>query len=277
MAHHNLSDASSGASPATCPQELIDLILGMTDSADKETLKSCALVARSFRPTSQKLSFSDLTILPPGRDSISALQRLADVLKASPHLAQHVRTLRLVQPGFYEPGVWMKSDILPIILSVFTNLESLNVQIYNWDYLHSNCEQAIHTLITRSLLSSIELKEPRMRTNARLLSLLQCLPTSLKSASFLNVFADHWSYYNDLNSAELHKLRLTSLQLTSYAPMLFYWAIRAVDPECVRHLHTMFDEDTIDVVQQLLDGTVYVETYHLSFQSTFCACFRRFS
>jgi hypothetical protein len=97
MAHH-----LSGASRATCPQELIDLILGKTDSADEETLKLCALVARSFRSTSQKLIFSDLTILPSGRDSIPALQRLADVLSESPHLALHVRTLHLVQPRLYK-------------------------------------------------------------------------------------------------------------------------------------------------------------------------------
>ncbi|KAJ7470892.1 hypothetical protein FB451DRAFT_1368087 [Mycena latifolia] len=263
MAHHNLS----GAFRATCPQELIELILGKTDSADKETLKSCALVARLFRPMSQKLIFSDLTILPLGSDSIPVLQRLADVLSASPHLALHICTLHLVQPGFYKPCVWMQSDILPVILSVFTNLESLNIRIYNWDYFHSNCEQAICALITQSSLSSIRLKEARLQTNARLLSLLRCLPASLESASFLNVFAD-WSDSNSA-SAELHKLRLASLHLDSFAPTLFHWAIHAVDPKGLRHLHTMVKENTINAVQQLLDGAVYVETYHLSFGSIF--------
>ncbi|KAJ7629303.1 hypothetical protein B0H17DRAFT_1150655 [Mycena rosella] len=264
MAHHTLS----GACRTTCPQELIDLILGKTDSADKQTLKSCALVARSFRPTSQKLIFSDLTILPSGCDNIPALQRLADVLSASPHLAQHVRTLHLVQPGLYESCEWMKSGILPTILSVFTNLESLNIRIYNWDDLPSHCEQAIYALITRSSLSSIELKEARLQTNATLLSLLRCLPASLESASFLNVFA---GYRGDPNSAsaEFHQLRLASLHLNSTSPTLFHWAIRAVDPKCLRHLHTMVEENTITVIQQLLDVAVYVETYHLSFWSIF--------
>ncbi|KAJ7483804.1 hypothetical protein B0H11DRAFT_2231950 [Mycena galericulata] len=266
MALRNLSGVFRG----TCPQDLIELILGKTDSADKETLKSCALVARSFRPTSQKLVFSDLTILPPERDSIPALQRLADVLSASPHLALHVRTLHLVQPGLYKPCVWMQSDIVPALLSAFTKLESLNVRIYNWDYLHSNCEQAIYALITRSLLSSIGLKEARLQTTARLLSFLRSLPSSLESASFLNVFADDW-YGDDLDSAssELHRLRLTSLHLNSYAPMLFRWAIRAVDLKHLRHLHTTVEEDAMDIVQELLDGAVYVETYHLTFRSIF--------
>ncbi|KAJ6567709.1 hypothetical protein DFH09DRAFT_1155967 [Mycena vulgaris] len=268
MAHHNRSSAFH----VPCPQELIELILGKTDSADKETLKSCALVARSFRPTSQKLIFSELTILPPGRDSITALQRLADVLSASPHLALHVRTLHLVQPGLNKPCVWTKSDIVPKILSVFTNLESINVQIYNWDSMHSNCEQAIFALITRSSLSSIEIKGARLQTNARLLSLLQCLPTSLKSASFLDLFADSYRSYHDVPksaSTELHQLHLASLHLDSYALALFHWAIRVVDLNCLRYLHTMVEEDTMNVVQQLLDGAVYVEICHLSFESVF--------
>jgi hypothetical protein len=271
VAHHSLS----GASRATCPQELIDLILGETDSAD---LASCALVARSFRPTSQKLIFSDLTILPPGRDNIPALQRLADVFSASPHLALHVRTLHLVQPSFYERCVWIQSDIPSAILSVFTNLESLNIRVYKWDHLHSDCEQAIYALITRSPLSSIEVEGARLETDARLLSLLRCLPASLESVSFLSVFADDWSSSDELQStpAELRQLRLASLRLDSYTPMLFQWAIRAVDPKCLRHLYTMVKDKTMDDVQELLHSALEVETYHLSFWSSFCACFHIF-
>ncbi|KAJ6472438.1 hypothetical protein C8R45DRAFT_411433 [Mycena sanguinolenta] len=264
MAHDNLS----GVVRATCPQELIDFILGKTDSADKGTLESCALVARSFRPTSQKLIFSALTILPPGCDSIAALQRLVDMLSASPHLALHVRTLSLVQPRLRQPCAWMQSDILPTVLFMFTNLASLNIRIYNWDYLHSTCEQAISALITRSSLSSIELNEARLE-NASLLSLLGCLPASLESASFPAVIARSSFYDHDRLStcAELHKLRLASLQLDSYAPTLFHWAVRAVDLKCLRRLHTTVEVDEMDVVQQLLDGAVDVETYHLFVRS----------
>ncbi|KAJ7700867.1 hypothetical protein B0H17DRAFT_1176719 [Mycena rosella] len=156
---------------------------------------------------------------------------------------------------------------------MFTNLESLDVRIYNWDYLPSNCEQAIYALITRSSLSSIELKEARLQTNTRLLSLLRCFPASLESASFSSVFASNYSFSSDdpksASVAELHYLSLASLHLDSFAPALFHWAIRAVDPKCLRHLHTSVRENTMNVVQQLLDGAVYVETYHLSFSSVF--------
>ncbi|KAJ7263820.1 hypothetical protein C8J57DRAFT_1718841 [Mycena rebaudengoi] len=262
MAHHK----PSGASRVACPQELIDLILG---KSDKEDLKSCALVAHSFLPTSQKMIFSDLTILPSGCDSIPTLQRLAGVFSASPHLALYVRTLRLVQPGLYKPCVWMQSDLLPAILSVFTKLNSLKVRIYNWDRLHPNCEQAIYALIRRSSLSSIDIEEGRFQTNAKLLSLVRCFPASLESASFLEVFAGS-SYWSDNHDAEFHQLRLASLHLDcSTASTLFHWASGAVDPKCLRHLQTTVDEDTMDIVQQLLDSAIYVETYHLSFDSAF--------
>ncbi|KAJ7198996.1 hypothetical protein GGX14DRAFT_401627 [Mycena pura] len=170
-------NAHDAAHRATCPQELIDLILGNTCSTNKETLKSCALVARSFRPTSQKLIFSALTILPPAqeRNRIPTLQRLADVLSTSPHLAPHVRTLHLLKPD--------------------------------------------------------------------------------KNLSY------------DA-SAVLHKPHLASLHIER-APMLFYWMIRAVDPKYLRRLHTEVQDDMNNVIQPLLDRAVYVETYHLSFSSTY--------
>jgi hypothetical protein len=95
----------------------------------------------------------------------------------------------------------------------------------------------------------------------------------------LDLYADYWSSRDDPSSpsAELQQLRLTSLHLDSYAPALFDWAIRTVDVKFLRYLHTMVEEDTMDAVQQLLDVAVYVESYHLSFWSFFCAYFRRFS
>ncbi|KAJ7733964.1 hypothetical protein B0H16DRAFT_158069 [Mycena metata] len=253
--HHDASE-----SHATCPQKLVDLILGGTD---KETLKSRALAARSFRLTSQKLIFSELTILPPGCGSIPALQRLADVFSAFPHIALHVRTLRLVQAGFYASCVWMQSDILPVILPLFTNLASLKIRIYNWHIFHSNCEQALHSLITQSMLSSIELEGARLQTNVKLLELLQCHPTSLESASFRDVY----THRSDLNDASLEfaPTHLTVLHIDSHTSALYHWAMRAVDPKCLRDLHTEVQKGTRKFIQRLLDSAVYVETYHLSF------------
>ncbi|KAJ7723050.1 hypothetical protein B0H16DRAFT_1788151 [Mycena metata] len=233
--------AQHSASHTTCPQELIDLILDEVDPTEKDTLKSlaCALVARSFRPTSQKLIFSDLTI---DHDSILALQRLEVVLSASPHLAQY-------------------STISAAILSVLDNVKSLRTRIDNWHYLDSTCEQAIYALITRSSLSSIEIDGATFQTNRQLVTFLQCFPASLESASLSKVFTNWTNLLSNSLQFE-HQLRLTSLDLGTPDPVLFQWAIRAVDFRC---LHVTFDDDAMDAIQRLLDVAINVETYHLSF------------
>ncbi|KAF7357727.1 hypothetical protein MVEN_00818600 [Mycena venus] len=62
---------------------------------------------------------------------------------------------------------------------------------------------------------------------------------------------------------------VSPLHLDSFTPTLFHWVIPTVDLKCLRCLHTRVEEDTMDDVQQLLNGAVYVETYHLSFGSVF--------
>ncbi|KAJ7020459.1 hypothetical protein C8F04DRAFT_1241972 [Mycena alexandri] len=215
------------AASATFSQELIDRILGDTD---KDTLKS-----------------------------IPALQRLANLLSASPHLALHVRTLRLVQPSFYAPCVWMQLDILPVILPLFTHLASLKISIYNWDFFHSDFPWA--------QLSSIELEEARFQTNVKLLAFLQCYPTSLQFASLRHVYT-HRSNLNDA-SIEFDPLHLTSLHIDSHASAPYHWAMRAVDPKHLRDLQTDAQKSTLKFVQRLLDGAVHVETYHISLRDSF--------
>ncbi|KAJ7779946.1 hypothetical protein B0H16DRAFT_1878544 [Mycena metata] len=194
----------------------------------------------------QRLIFSDLTILPSGCDSVLALERLADVLSASPHIALYVRAVHLLQPAVDVPCVWMQSDILPAILSVLPNLEHLNMRLYNWEDLHSNCEQAIYAMITRSALSSIQLQEARFAGETRLLALLRCFPASLESVLISGVSVDEepWLWAGlDSIAVESRQLRLASLHLNGSHPALFHWAMRVVDPKCLRYLHIMDEID----------------------------------
>ncbi|KAJ7743628.1 hypothetical protein B0H16DRAFT_1889906 [Mycena metata] len=232
--------AHDSASRETCPQELVDLILDEVDPTDKVTLNSCALVARSFRPTSQKLIFSELTILPWKRDQYTIL------------------ALQL------RPTIWMQSVISAGILSALNNVKSLKIRIRSWHHLDSTCEQAIYSLIARSSLSSIKIDGAYFQTNPKLVALLQCFPASLESASFSKVFTN----WTDLTSESIQfksQLHLASLHLGTPDPTLFHWASRAVDLRCLQHLHTIFDDDAMDAVQPLLDGAINTETYHLSF------------
>ncbi|KAJ7723051.1 hypothetical protein B0H16DRAFT_1737417 [Mycena metata] len=196
----------------------------------------------------QKAYFSDLTILPD-HGSILALQRLEVVLSASPHLARHVRTLHLVQTDFRRSYMWMQSAISAAILSVLNDVKSDLLPHYPiFAVIHQN-------------------RWAQFSNQLEAYSFASMLPPSLESASFFDV----WTNWTDLtgNSVPLHQLRLASLQLSTHAAPLFDWAIRAVDLRCLRYLHTLLNEEAMDVVQPLLDGAINVEIYHLSFFSLY--------
>ncbi|KAK7055322.1 hypothetical protein R3P38DRAFT_1351979 [Favolaschia claudopus] len=256
-----------------CPQELVDLILDETDPADKETHKSCALVARSFREKSQRKIFSDLRILPQGRDSVPALNRLAEALSSSPQLALYVRTLYLVQPSLYEPCAWMQVPILPDILSVLTRLTSLRIRVYNWDYFNLVCENAIYALIVQSSLLSIVVEEPRFSAETQIISLLRCLPTTLESVSFITVFDGANSYAAFDVEVPTECLQLTSLHIESESSLLFVWLNGTVHTKSLRNLRIkppiVNYLPTTDLISQMLEEAVAVEVYHLVHPSIF--------
>ena len=74
------------------PQEIIAAILDQFVGPDHdESWKTCALVSTSFRPYSQKLLFSSITI----HAEDPSLSRLHAVLESNPHLGMHVQKLNL--------------------------------------------------------------------------------------------------------------------------------------------------------------------------------------
>ncbi|KAJ7496536.1 hypothetical protein FB451DRAFT_197732 [Mycena latifolia] len=91
------------------PQEIWDKSLDFLD--DPRDLRSCALVSRSLRPRAQSHLFHDITLVKPGYNPIddffdhdptddqfddgAACRRLVSVLDVSPHLARHIRRIRI--------------------------------------------------------------------------------------------------------------------------------------------------------------------------------------
>ena len=95
-------DSSDG--PAL-PPELISLILeDLSASKDYGSLKQCALALRSMRTQIQQCLFSRITLRLPEEyaaaqedpSELTAPQRLLEVLRATPRLAEYVRDLVLV-------------------------------------------------------------------------------------------------------------------------------------------------------------------------------------
>ncbi|KAJ7430520.1 hypothetical protein B0H11DRAFT_2135344 [Mycena galericulata] len=127
------------------PQELIDEIIGEFDIPGKpnfreirKTLKSCALVARSFARPSQMLLFSRIAVDdyafnkcrydqdPYDYEPTSLSLQLAKLLETSPHLASYIRTLDL-DFALYS----MDGESVPKILSVVTRLHTLTLTSCN--------------------------------------------------------------------------------------------------------------------------------------------------
>ncbi|KAJ7108983.1 hypothetical protein C8R43DRAFT_1043409 [Mycena crocata] len=73
------------------PQELVDAILD--DMKDTESLKACALVAHSFRDSSQRNLFHSWTL------SVRNYAAGRTLLTESPHLAAYIRRFNLDLPG----------------------------------------------------------------------------------------------------------------------------------------------------------------------------------
>ncbi|KAJ7648388.1 hypothetical protein DFH06DRAFT_1332623 [Mycena polygramma] len=133
------------------PQELIDEILDEFDLSEKyddriaQTLKSCALVARSFVRASQTRLFArisvhdheanhpeELKLLPYSPHSASTMLcgRLSALLSSSPHIATYIQTLDLFYNGT-EP-------VPPMILAAVTELRALTLTDHFCGYFPVN-------------------------------------------------------------------------------------------------------------------------------------------
>lgn len=75
-------------------QELVDAILDYLH--DRKDLAACALVSHSFCHRAQSRLFRDIA-LDNGKLSrlVNKAQRLADILSTSPHIVDHIRTIRI--------------------------------------------------------------------------------------------------------------------------------------------------------------------------------------
>jgi len=106
---------------ATCPQELLDNILGYLVGA--RSLPNCSLVCSSWRYSSQRHLFYQVAFHTKeiGDDGP---EKFNDFLKHSPHIAPHIRHLTLT-PGKGRHSVSVQLSLLDSILSCLPNLRIL--------------------------------------------------------------------------------------------------------------------------------------------------------
>ncbi|KAJ6472049.1 hypothetical protein C8R45DRAFT_1013871, partial [Mycena sanguinolenta] len=122
------------------PLELFDEIIGEFDLSEKydieiaDTLKSCALLARSFVRQCQARLFARISVRDyerfsssPHIASVILAQKLSALLSRSPHLAGYIRTLEL-----YYNATATEANFIPQILAAVTGLTGLTL----WDHFH---------------------------------------------------------------------------------------------------------------------------------------------
>ena len=115
------------------PQDVCDHVIDFL-ADDKQSLSSCALVCRDWRPRSQYHFFADITLIIQ-IDSISNRQmRFEQVLRGRPEVALHVRSLTVLAhlqvhnfPFIPWPGQF------PVDFSLFPRLRALTLDQFLFD------------------------------------------------------------------------------------------------------------------------------------------------
>ncbi|KAJ7176236.1 hypothetical protein C8R43DRAFT_975267 [Mycena crocata] len=207
------------------PQELIDRIIA-ENATDKKTLTSCALVCRAFCSPSQAQIFDHLdcglkraTLKPsvdyPGCMEYAAiandLDRLRVLLSNSPHLIEHIRSLKIQG--------WGASVVDTSVLQRLSNLHSVALEEITWSRLSHQDMAALHELCA----------SPKIRT----LSLLKVGPFCLRELSRLvgspalkNLTLDTVRLVgsDEITTAEIpDHLRLTDFYVSSTPTYVVSW------------------------------------------------------
>ncbi|KAK7048416.1 hypothetical protein R3P38DRAFT_2869219 [Favolaschia claudopus] len=249
----------------TLPQELIDLILDVTDV---KSLTACARVARAFRSTSQKHIFAEIRIVPPSRYWVKSksltFKAFSRVLAESPHLALSVRSLTLVEGTGVGSARWMRKDAFPEILSSLTSLTSLSIQSdvwLDWDSFPPALIQALQTTVALPSLTSVGLHHLRFRRSEELLSFLHsCSNVNSLVFSPVLVKSSSGGEVRLLNT----RLGLASLTLDPSLVPVLHSVRSAFDMQSLRLLDTTITAPDLETeTQNLLDESVNLEHLHI--------------
>ncbi|KAJ7801922.1 hypothetical protein B0H13DRAFT_2163088, partial [Mycena leptocephala] len=248
--------------PPTLPQEVIDLILDVTN---KKTLKVCSRVA--WLP---KAHFFHITLRPPSQFWIKSrhltLQGFSDILSNSPHLALNVHSLMLVEGTGIGSIPWMRTDSFPSILSMLVNLTSISIESdiwLDWDSFPNTLIAALYTTVALPSLTHLRLRYLRFDRASELASLLRrCRNIDSLLLSRVSVRSVD---SNDADAGMLDKrLGLSSLTLDPSLLPLQHSVTSAVDIRSLRYLHTSVSEPEMEAeIQHLLDATENLEHYHV--------------
>ncbi|KAF9050308.1 hypothetical protein BJ165DRAFT_997234 [Panaeolus papilionaceus] len=150
--------ASKSSTVQHLPQEIIESILDYNKD-NIRTLRSCALVSRSFVARSQEHIFSKITLGPALGPYISI--KLRDIFAESPHLALLVNTLSIMEVSTGSRNWILSSTALSAILPQMLRTGSLTLRsrgvTLSWGSLSEGLQHALITVITRGKVEHLVL------------------------------------------------------------------------------------------------------------------------
>ncbi|KAJ7451956.1 hypothetical protein FB451DRAFT_698579 [Mycena latifolia] len=140
------------------PQELIDRVI--EENRDTPTLRSCALVCRSFLRASQVCIFSHVELVTQSKPSPSRPLYLA--LQHSPHLCQYVSSLKIVIGAGIASRLVTLDPTLVAILGMLHALTSFDFEKRDGPFQRGaipvEVQSAICDLCARSQLQTVRLR-----------------------------------------------------------------------------------------------------------------------
>ncbi|KAJ7257224.1 hypothetical protein B0H12DRAFT_1322879 [Mycena haematopus] len=234
------------------PQELFDIIIEELAN-DLETLRSCALVSRSFHSRARVFAHIRVGRLD-GKEH--TLPNLHELLHGSPSFAARVESVHLSDEG--DHSRWMVDPTLQrwrtldTLLSLLVSLQRIRVTGATWR--NATFRQSISLALTRPTLTSLEFTGGISKMPFTLFS--HC--PSLRSLTLTGVSFENCDTFDAAGAACAKLEKLCLLELDSYAlAQITYWISLPAFPldiSCLRSLECT-SERAHRVIERLLNAS----------------------
>ncbi|KAJ6537388.1 hypothetical protein DFH09DRAFT_1178122 [Mycena vulgaris] len=244
----------NSASPvSSLPQELIDKVIEETGT-DTATLRSCALVCRTFLRCSQARMFLHIEILPISSAPWQLAQRLHLALQHSPHLCLYIRSLRIVE-GWTPATRWVTDPALIDILSMLTVLTSFDFEAQEardsmWMSLPTELRVAMCELCQRSPLVKLRLVNLGKFAELHEFASLVASP-ALTDLTFSNIELPPLTVAHGGPFPTRCTFNLTPPSFE----VVLHWLAEGEAFSRLQHLNTAWTSGTTDGIQRILDAS----------------------
>ncbi|KAJ7196498.1 hypothetical protein GGX14DRAFT_672652 [Mycena pura] len=213
------------------PQELLDAIVDNVDNVhDATTLRSCALIATSFRAPCQRVLFRTLWLYRERSQRRPSLEEASALFTASPHLASYVRDLTVELTDIPPESAALEVALRALAAA---NLERLVLlgRSTKWTGLGHGTAAALLACLALPSLRRLHLMN-LFRVPSAVLAAAMAIPVVSLYRVLLNTREDLEVYrqsHESIASPRLRHLILTDSPFGAALP-IFDWLLHSRDP-----------------------------------------------